>query len=135
VIGTPAPDEAIDEFLESQESIDYIRKLPARPRANLAEKYPATDNAGLELLQRMLEFNPNKRPSAQEALEDPYFDDIRLPEQERFETPVINLPVDDEGKNDLSIEELKRMIVEEINKHNSDNFDFVNDYEEECEDY
>lgn len=135
MIGTPAPDEAIDEFLESQESIDYIRKLPARPRANLAEKYPATDNAGLELLQRMLEFNPNKRPSAQEALEDPYFDDIRLPEQERFETPVINLPVDDEGKNDLSIEELKRMIVEEINKHNSDNFDFVNDYEEECEDY
>ena len=48
---------------------------------------------------------------------------------------MINLPVDDEGRNDLSLEELKRMIVEEINKHNSDNFDFQNDYEEECEDY
>lgn len=45
----------------------------------------------------MLEFNPNKRPTAQEALEDPYFDDIRLPEQEKFDVPLINLPVDDEG--------------------------------------
>ena len=84
----------------------------------------------------MIAFNPNKRPSAQEALEDPYFDDIRLPEQERFETPIINLPVDDEGRSDLSMDELKRMIIEEVAKHNSDMFDFANDYEEEgCEDY
>ncbi len=34
----------------------------------------------------MIEFNPNKRPTAEEALADPYFDDIRLPEQEKFET-------------------------------------------------
>lgn len=35
VIGTPKPDEAIEEFLESQESVDYVRKLPARPRSDL----------------------------------------------------------------------------------------------------
>ena len=33
------------------------------------------------------------------------------------------------------MEELRRMIVDEINKLDSDNFDFSNDYEEECEDY
>lgn len=33
------------------------------------------------------------------------------------------------------MDELKRMIVEEIFKHDSDKFDFDNDYEEECEDY
>ena len=135
VIGTPKPDEAIEEFLESQESVDYVKKLPARPRTDLGDKYPATEKSGIALLQRMLEFNPNKRPTAQEALEDPYFDDIRLPEQEKFDVPLINLPVDDEGKNDLSIEELKRMVVDEISKLSSDNFDFDNDYEEECEDY
>ena len=83
----------------------------------------------------MLEFNPSKRPTAQEALEDPYFDDIRLPEQERFDTQIINLPVDDEGKSDLPIADLKRMIIDEITKLDSDNFDFANDYGEECEDY
>ena len=83
----------------------------------------------------MLEFNPSKRPTAQEALEDPYFDDIRLPEQERFETPDINLAFDNEGRSDLPIEELRSILTEEITKLNSDNFDFSNDYEEECEDY
>ena len=64
VLGTPSPDEAIEDYLESQESIDYIRKIPARPRASLAEKYPATDLKGIALLQKMIEFNPNKRPTA-----------------------------------------------------------------------
>lgn len=101
----------------------------------MSEKYPATDSSGIALLQRLLEFNPNKRPTAQEALEDPYFDDIRLPEQEKFVTPEINLSVDDEGRSDLPIAELKKMVFDEINQLNSDNFDFEGDYEEECEDY
>jgi len=58
-----------------------------------------------------------------------------MPEQERFETQLINLPVDEEGRSDLPMEDLKRMVLEEIAKLNSDNFDFDNDYEEECEDY
>lgn len=80
VIGTPDPEDPIEEFLESAESVDYVRKQPARPRADLATKYPATERRGLDLLQRMINFNPNKRPTAEEALADPYFDDIRLPE-------------------------------------------------------
>lgn len=35
----------------------------------------------------------------------------------------------------MPMEDLKRMVLEEIAKLNSDNFDFDNDYEEECEDY
>lgn len=83
----------------------------------------------------MLEFNPNKRPSAEEAFLDPYFDDIRLPEQQNIETAEITMPVDDEGCGDMPLEDLKRMIVDEINKLDSDKFDFETDYGEECEDY
>ena len=54
----------------------------------------------------MLDFDPNKRVTAAEALSNPYFDDIRLPEQEKFEVPNINLPFDDEGGENLSMEEL-----------------------------
>jgi len=32
----------------------------------------------------MLEFSPAKRITAENALKDPYFDEIRLPEQEMF---------------------------------------------------
>ncbi len=68
----------------------------------------------------MLEFNPNKRVTAVQAIADPYFDDIRLPEQEVCETAKINLPVDDEGKEDLPMEELRKLIIEEVRSLSSD---------------
>ena len=46
--------------------------------------YPAVETEGLELLQKMLEFSPNKRISAEDALKAAYFDDIRLEDQETF---------------------------------------------------
>lgn len=53
--------------------------------------YPAVDRRGLQLLERMLKFNPETRISAREALDDPYFDEIRLEEQENFERAEIDL--------------------------------------------
>lgn len=53
--------------------------------------FPSTDPRGIALLERMLEFNPNKRITAEEALRDPYFDEIRLEEQENFEPADIDL--------------------------------------------
>jgi serine/threonine protein kinase len=44
--------------------------------------YPAVDDRGIKLLERMLEFNPDKRISAEEAIQDSYFDEIRLEDQE-----------------------------------------------------
>ena len=52
------------------------------PPANLADIYPGTDHRAIELLRKMLEFNPSKRITATEAIQDIYFDDVRLPEQE-----------------------------------------------------
>ena len=53
--------------------------------------YPAVEDRGIELLNKMLEFNPDKRISAEEALSDPYFDEIRLEEQEEFDPCEIDL--------------------------------------------
>ena len=36
----------------------------------------------------MLEFNPEKRISAEDAIKNPYFDDIRIEEQEVFDKEV-----------------------------------------------
>lgn len=72
----------------------------------------------------MLEFNPNKRITAAEAIADAYFDDIRLPEQEKFEPPQIDLSIDDLGNETLSIEELKKLVFEALKDITSDSFDF-----------
>jgi len=79
----------------------------------------------------MLEFNPNKRISAAYAILDSYFDDIRLPEQETFEPPKIELSIDDLENENLSLPDLKQLVFKVINSHKSDDFDFENDTEEE----
>lgn len=134
VIGTPNSDTEL-EFLQSKESIKYVKSFPKRERANLKDVYPGTESRGIQLLHQMLEFNPNKRITAAEAIQDPYFDDIRLPEQEKYDAPSIDLSIDDHGNENLTIEELKKLCFETLKDITSDNFDFQNDKGEDFEDY
>lgn len=79
VIGTPKDEEDL-YFINEKKQLDYLNRFQKREKINFQEKYPGTDQRGLELLSRMLEFNPNKRITAEEALKDPYFDEVRIPE-------------------------------------------------------
>ena len=96
--------------------------------------YPGTDSHGIKLLERMLEFHPKKRITAAEAILDPYFDDIRLPAQEKFEPPKIDMSIDAEGSENLSIDQLKLKVHEVLKNITSDTFNFEEDVESE-EDY
>ena len=52
----------------------------------------------------MLEFNPSRRIPAENALKDPYFDEVRILEQENFQPNEIDLKFDDD---ELSQDEVK----------------------------
>jgi serine/threonine protein kinase len=60
--------------------LKYLNSFPQKEKIDLYDKYPGTDENGIKLLYKMLEFNPYKRISAEEALKDSYFDEIRIPE-------------------------------------------------------
>lgn len=83
--------------------------------------YPACDKRGIRLLEKMLEFNPAKRISAEEALRDEYFDEIRVESQEKFEPAEIDLSfIDRFQEGELSMEQLKEMatsIIIEMSKN------------------
>ena len=84
----------------------------------------------------MLEFDPRKRISAEEAIKDSYFDDIRLPDQEVRHSNEINLEFDEAGMENMPMEELRKLIVAEMKKLSPANFDFEHDFAEELgEDY
>ncbi len=72
----------------------------------------------------MLDFNPDKRISCLEALSLPYFDDVRIKEQEEFDICEINLDFDEE---ELSPEEIRQEIVKELKSCsvNLDTFEWV----------
>ena len=88
-------------------------------------------------MKKMLRLNPNERITAEDAINDSYFDDIRLPEQEEVndKTPI-KLEFDEADKENLSIEELKKLIITDINSVKHETFDFNEDFAEElCEPY
>ena len=85
VIGTPTGEGDLDFIQNDPKALEYVKSFKAQSPIDLEDKYPATDPRGLEILRKMLEFSPIKRLTAEQALRDPYFDDIRIPEQELFD--------------------------------------------------
>lgn len=79
MIGTPS-DETLEELLDEEETLLYAKSFPKQAGKVFKDLYPGTDDRGLVLLNKMLEFDPRKRISAEEAIKDSYFDDIRLPD-------------------------------------------------------
>jgi serine/threonine protein kinase len=70
----------------------------------------------------MLCFDPSKRISAEEALKAPYFDEIRIEENEDHPPDEISLPFDEADLND---EELKCALLEAL----SEDFDLLGLFE------
>jgi len=76
-LGTPTPEEWPQALLLH----DYFNHFPKFPKASWEELCPTLSHAGLDLLSRMLCFNPDERISANEALDHPFFaeDDFLVP--------------------------------------------------------
>ena len=115
VIGTPTEADQVHTFLSDPKSIDYVNSFQKEDGYNFKDLFPGTEDRGIALLKQMLKLNPNQRISAEEAIKDPYFDDIRLEEQETSTEPEIKLEFDEAGTENMTIDELKKLIIAEMN--------------------
>jgi serine/threonine protein kinase len=61
-------------------------KLPEYPYSNLAATFPDLSDNGLDLMSRLLTYDPSKRITAAKAMEHPYF--VEKP----FPTPISDFP-------------------------------------------
>ncbi|CAG2172568.1 unnamed protein product [Oppiella nova] len=108
VLGSPSADNL--NFIINPRSRAYIQSLPFRVKVPWAQKYPDADPDALDLLDRMLTFNPLHRITVDEALAHPYlreYYDIR-------DEPVVDQPFTFEMESDdLSKEVLRELVVEE----------------------
>ncbi|KAL6045734.1 MAP kinase [Balamuthia mandrillaris] len=105
----------------TEEDIDAIRSPfastmleslpPAKPRV-LSDMYPHASEEALDLLRRLLHFNPEKRISAEEALKHPYVAQFHNPEEELICKEPIKIPKDDNHK--YSIDEYRTRLYQDI---------------------
>eukprot|EP01112_Ceratiomyxa_fruticulosa_P012184 TRINITY_DN3365_c0_g1_i2.p1 TRINITY_DN3365_c0_g1~~TRINITY_DN3365_c0_g1_i2.p1 ORF type:complete len:297 (-),score=27.03 TRINITY_DN3365_c0_g1_i2:261-1151(-) len=72
IMGTPTE----ETWPSISELPEYKPDFPMYPAQNLNNIVDGLDEKGMHLLQRMLQYDPNQRISAQAALKHPYFDGI-----------------------------------------------------------
>jgi len=75
VLGTPT-EATWPDITNSELFPDFKPSFPQWEAQNLAELVPGLDELGIDLLQKMLIYEPSKRISAKEMLKHPYFDDL-----------------------------------------------------------
>jgi mitogen-activated protein kinase 1/3 len=108
VIGTPSRED-LEAVGKANEYIKTMRETKPKP---LQEVFPAADPAAIDLLHRMLKFNPKQRCTAHEALEHVFFTGIRRQDMERSIDEALVSP--DFLQHDIDIGTLKRMTYEEV---------------------
>lgn len=95
--------------IKSRRAREYIRSLPFKKKIPWKVMFPKTSDLALDLLERLLAFNPVKRITVEEALKHPYLEPYHDPDDEPTADPIPEEFFDfDKNKDNLSKEQLKR---------------------------
>merc|ERR1712012_813973 len=90
LLGTPS--DADVDMLERDDAKKYMRCFMRREGEGLRKKFPAPDDDSIDILDKMLRFNPNSRVKVVDALEHKLFTDVRDKANETAATEFIQLP-------------------------------------------
>ncbi|KAJ8113357.1 hypothetical protein OPT61_g4494 [Boeremia exigua] len=113
VLGTPTMEDYYG--IKSRRAREYIRSLPFKKKIPWKAMFPKTNDLALDLLERLLAFNPVKRITVEEALKHPYLEPYHDPDDEPTADPIPEEFFDfDKNKDNLTKEQLKLLIYQEI---------------------
>ena len=111
LLGTPAA-EAIAR-VRNEKARRYLSSMRRKRPIPFSQKFPNADPLALRLLERMLAFEPKDRPSAEEALADPYFKGLAKVEREPSAQPVTKMEFEFERRR-ITKEDVRELIYREI---------------------
>ncbi|PKI38288.1 hypothetical protein CRG98_041335 [Punica granatum] len=112
-----SPDDSSLGFLRSDNARRYVRQLPQYPRQQFSARFPGVSPGALDLLEKMLVFDPNKRITVDGALCHPYL----APLHDINEEPVCPTQFSfDFEQPSFTEEHIKELIWRESVKFNPD---------------
>ena len=112
VTGRPSPEDI--EAINSPLAQTMLESLPPSKARRLRDMFPTASDDALDLLRNLLQFNPNKRLTAVQALRHPYVAQFHNSDDEPVCTRKINIPIDDNQK--FSIREYRNKLYSDIHK-------------------
>ncbi|EEC78500.1 hypothetical protein OsI_18423 [Oryza sativa Indica Group] len=111
LLGTPSP-ETISR-IRNEKARRYLNSMRRKKPIPFTQKFPNADPLAMRLLERMLAFDPKDRPSAEEALADPYFKNIANVDREPSAQPITKLEFEFERRR-ITKEDIRELIYREI---------------------
>eukprot|EP00184_Porphyridium_aerugineum_P004093 CAMPEP_0184694410 /NCGR_PEP_ID=MMETSP0313-20130426/2385_1 /TAXON_ID=2792 /ORGANISM="Porphyridium aerugineum, Strain SAG 1380-2" /LENGTH=422 /DNA_ID=CAMNT_0027152701 /DNA_START=530 /DNA_END=1798 /DNA_ORIENTATION=+ len=103
-------------YITSKRALKFLEDLPDRPKQPFKNIFTKIkDDKALDLMERLLSFDPAKRLNAAEALAHPYLEDYHDPEDEP-DAPdsLLDNSIEPESDRKLNKEELRRLLWEEV---------------------
>ncbi|URD93811.1 mitogen-activated protein kinase [Musa troglodytarum] len=114
LLGTPSLDTI--SRVRNEKARRYLSSMRKKQSVPFAQKFPNADPLALKLLGRLLSFDPSKRPTAEEALADPYFKGLAKIEREPSCQPIMKMEFEFECRR-LTKEDVQELIFLEILEH------------------
>ncbi|XP_021831538.1 mitogen-activated protein kinase homolog NTF3 [Prunus avium] len=98
------------QFIDNHKAKKYIRSLPYSLGTPFSHLYPDAHPLAIDLLQKMLIFDPSKRISVLEALQHPYMSAL----YDTSNNPPAEVPIDLDIDEDLGEETIREMMWKEM---------------------
>ncbi|CAL9013192.1 unnamed protein product [Prunus brigantina] len=111
LLGTPSLDTI--SRVRNEKARRYLTSMRKKQPVSLAQKFPNADPLALRLLERLLAFDPKDRPTAEEALADPYFKGLSRIEREPSCQPITKMEFEFERRR-VTKEDIRELIFREI---------------------
>uniref|UniRef100_A0A7N0TJA0 mitogen-activated protein kinase n=1 Tax=Kalanchoe fedtschenkoi TaxID=63787 RepID=A0A7N0TJA0_KALFE len=111
LLGTPPPETL--SGVRNDKARKYLQEMRRKQPVQFAQKFPNADPLAVQLLERMLAFDPKDRINAEQALAHPYFKGLAKIEREPSCQPISKLEFEFERRR-VTKDDVRELIFREI---------------------
>ena len=111
ITGKPSKEDILN--LQSEYASTLFESISGIKTKSLKNIYKHASGQELDLLSNLLNFNPIRRPSVDEALEHPFFSEFHKEKKHKQDDRIVKIPIPDYTK--LQIKDYKEAIYDMIN--------------------